>query len=56
MKMNINSIRKILYTSAKILGDVNAVQKGKISQRILRRSIGRSAGKILQKIFRSLLK
>lgn len=54
MKMNINNIRKILYTSAKFLGDINAVQKGKIAQRIVRRTAGRSTGKILQKIFRSL--
>lgn len=56
MKMNINNIRKILYGSAKILGDFNAVQKGKIAQRIVRRTAGRTTGKLLQKIFRSLFR
>ncbi|AFH48917.1 Hypothetical protein IALB_1206 [Ignavibacterium album JCM 16511] len=54
--MNINKFRSILYFAAKILGDVNAVQKGKIGQRIVRRTAGRASAKFLQKIFRYLLR
>ncbi|MEG8945781.1 hypothetical protein [Rosettibacter firmus] len=50
--MTINSLRNILYTLARLLGDVNAIKKGKIGERILRRSAGRITGKFLQKIFR----
>ncbi|MBV6512533.1 MAG: hypothetical protein FMNOHCHN_02040 [Ignavibacteriaceae bacterium] len=48
--MKINFIRSILYTIARILGDVNAAQKGKLPQRILRRAAGKAAGKILNKL------
>lgn len=54
--MTINSIRNILYSIARLLGDVNAIQKGKIGQRIVRRTTGRMTGKMLQKIFNSFLK
>ena len=54
--MTINSIRNILYSIARLLGDVNAIQKGKIGQRIVRRTTGRMTGKMLQKIFNSILK
>jgi hypothetical protein len=45
--MKINKIRGVLYFIAKILGDVNAVQKGKIGRRIGRRV----AGKAIRKLF-----
>lgn len=48
--MKINGIRNILYTVAKILGDINAVQKGKIGQRILRRLAGKLAGRMMNKL------
>jgi hypothetical protein len=54
--MSINSIRNILYKTAKILGDINAVQKGKIGERIVRRAAGRASGRLLQKLFGSLFK
>ncbi|MEP0861587.1 MAG: hypothetical protein HRF52_09135 [Ignavibacterium sp.] len=54
--MKINKLRSLLYFVAKIFGDVNAIQKGKIGQRIVRRIAGRASAKILQKIFRYLLK
>lgn len=54
--MTINSIRNIHYSIARILGDVNAIQKGKIGQRIVRRSAGRMTGKLLQKVFNTFLK
>ncbi len=48
--MKINKIRSLLYTGAKILGDVNAIQKGNILQRIVNRILGRMIGKIFGKI------
>lgn len=48
--MSINKVRTVLYTLARLLGDANAVKKGKIGQRILRRIAGRAAGKILNKL------
>jgi len=54
--MSINSIRNILYKTAKILGDINAVQKGEIGERIVRRAAGKTSGQLLQKLFRGLFK
>ena len=50
--MNISKIRGILYGTAKLLGDINAVNKGKVGQRIERRILGKIAGRIMGKIFR----
>jgi tetrahydromethanopterin S-methyltransferase subunit G len=50
--MSINKIRTILYFIARILGDINAVQKGKIGQRIGRRILGKIFGRIIGKIFK----
>lgn len=50
--MKINDIRRILYTTAKILGDINAIQKGRIGQRIKRRIAGKVAGRILKRLFK----
>lgn len=50
--MSINKIRSFLYTLAKILGDVNAVRKGKIGKRIGRRVAGKFTGRFLGKLFR----
>ena len=41
MIMSINKVRSALYTLAKLLGDVNAVVKGKVGQRIVRRAVGK---------------
>lgn len=50
--MDINKLRKTLYTIARILGDINAVQKGTIGKRIVRRAAGRQTGKMLRKLFK----
>ncbi len=50
--MNINKIRSFLYKTSKILGDVNAVQKGTIGKRIMRRAAGKASGKLMRKIFK----
>ncbi|MCR4417585.1 MAG: hypothetical protein WHV63_11945 [Ignavibacteria bacterium] len=50
--MSINQIRTILYFIARILGDINAVQKGKIGQRIGRRILGKIFGRMMGRIFK----
>ena len=50
--MKISKIRGFLYNSAKVLGDVQAVQNGKVGQRIGRRLVGKITGRLIGKIFR----
>lgn len=50
--MSINKFRSFLYTLAKFLGDVNAVKKGKIGQRIGRRVAGKATGRLFRRIFK----
>ncbi|SFA81062.1 hypothetical protein SAMN04488072_10242 [Lentibacillus halodurans] len=50
--MRINNVRKLLYSIAKILGDVNAVKKGNVGKRIGRRTAGKGTGKMLRKLFK----
>ncbi|WP_337017316.1 hypothetical protein [Oceanobacillus massiliensis] len=47
-----NGFRSFLYTLAKILGDVNAIKKGKVGKRIMRRAAGKATGKGLGKFFK----
>lgn len=39
--MKISKIRSILYKSAKILGDIDAVKKGRIGPRLYNRFLGK---------------
>ena len=50
--MSINSLRSLLYRLARLLGDVNAVENGKVPQRVERRLVGRVFGRILGRLFR----
>lgn len=50
--MSINKFRKFLYGFAKLLGDINAVQRGNVGKRIARRAAGKATGKILGKLFK----
>jgi hypothetical protein len=50
--MSINKTRGFLYTLAKLLGDVNAVQKGTVGKRVMRRQAGKLTGRGLGKLFR----
>ncbi|MFW5996977.1 MAG: hypothetical protein ACOCZS_01590 [Verrucomicrobiota bacterium] len=45
-------MRRFLYTLAKLLGDVNAVKKGKVGRRAGRRVAGKTSGKALKKLFK----
>ena len=50
--MSINKVRSVLYAMARLLGDLNAVQKGRVGQRVERRFVGRLLGRLLGKLFR----
>jgi len=51
-EMSINKTRGLLYWLAKLLGDINAVQKGRVGKRIIRRAAGKGTGRILGKLFK----
>ena len=44
--------RGILYMLARLLGDVEAVKKGKVGKRVARRATGRALGKGLRRLFK----
>jgi hypothetical protein len=44
-------IRSALYLVAKIMGDLNAIQKNRIPRRIARRIAGKLTGRALGKLF-----
>jgi len=48
----VKSFRGFLYLFAKLLGDINAVSKGKVGKRVGRRTVGKVTGKLLRKLFR----
>jgi len=50
--MSINSTRGFLYRLAKILGDVNAVKRGKFGKRVGRRATGKVTGRAMGRIWR----
>lgn len=50
--MNLNKIRSSLLKTEKVLGDINAVQKGTVGKRIVRRAAGKATGKLLGKLFK----
>ena len=50
--MSISKIRGFLYWLAKLLGDINAVRRGRIGQRIGRRLAGKLTGRLLGRLFK----
>jgi len=46
------AIRGLLYGIARILGDISAVNKGKVGRRVGRRAAGKATGKGLGKLFK----
>ena len=44
--------RNLLYVLARLMGDVNAIQKGKVGRRIARRIAGKATGRALGRLFR----
>ena len=49
--MSINKTRSVLYALARLLGDVNAVQKRKVGRRVARRLAGKVIGRGLGRLF-----
>ncbi len=45
-------MRSLLYKIARIMGDVNAVKRGRVRQRVARRYAGRVTGRGLGRLFR----
>ena len=50
--MSISKFRGFLYWLARLLGDINAVRRGRIGQRIGRRLAGKVTGRLLGRLFR----
>jgi len=50
--MSFSSFRSLLYRLARLLGDVNAIEKGKAPQRVEKRIAGKWTARILGKLFR----
>lgn len=46
----ISKIRSLLYTAARVLGDVDAVAKGKAGKRVKNRLLGKLSSKLLRKL------
>ncbi len=46
------SLRRALYALARLLGDVNAVERGTVGKRLLRRGAGKITGRGLGRLFR----
>jgi len=46
------NLRQWLYRAASILGDVNAVKKGKVVQRVVRKRATKGFSSILNKVLR----
>ena len=51
-RITINKVRTVLYTVAAILGDLNAVLKGRIIRRVGRRVAGRVTGNLFRRLFK----
>jgi len=49
---SINKTRGLLYLLARILGDINAIQKGKAGKRIARRMVGKITGRGIGRLFK----
>lgn len=50
--MTIGKLRSLLYGTARFLGDVNAVKRNRVGERIGRRIVGKATGRILGALFR----
>lgn len=45
-------MRSFLYWLARLLGDMSAVQQGKVGQRVGRRAVGKLIGRGFSKLFK----
>ena len=44
--------RSMLYQLAKLLGDINAVSKGKVGRRVARRAAGKAVGRGMRRLLK----
>jgi len=51
-RFDMAGFRGFLYTLAKLMGDYNAVKKGKVGKRGGRRVAGKATGKAMRKLFK----
>ena len=54
--ITISQVRSTLYQAAKILGDINAVKRGTVDQRVSNRVVGRLSSRLSGKLSRAILK
>lgn len=47
-----NGLRSFLYWLAKLLGDINAVKRGRVGKRVARRVAGKATGRMLRSLFK----
>jgi hypothetical protein len=47
-------VRRMFYTSAKLLGDYQAAKTGRVTRRVANRVIGRATGRAIGRITRDL--
>jgi hypothetical protein len=50
--MSIAKVRRVLYRTGRLLGDVQAVKQRKVARRVGRRVAGRATGRLLGRLFR----
>jgi len=48
----ISQTRGLLYSLAKLLGDVSAIKKGTVGKRLARRTAGKATGRLFGKLFK----
>lgn len=53
--MSISGIRTFLYWLARLLGDIRAVETGRIPRRLVRRVAGKVTGRLLGRLFRGVV-
>lgn len=51
-RFTIPRARRTLYKSVRLLGDVQAVRRGRIPQRAVNRALGRGVAKVLRGVWR----
>jgi hypothetical protein len=49
-RLRVGKIRNVLYGTSRWLGDANAVKRGTVGKRIVRRAAGYATGRILGKV------
>lgn len=46
--LSIGKIRSLLYKTARILGDINAIKRGRVKRRIRNRVVGKLTGRLFK--------